>query len=135
MDKYGVFEEKKEDLIEQFEELSTELKDHLETLESSVSRVEEESGEFKQDLESNLDSLAESVTSALAARFADEIMEELTGSAAGLTEAFSVLDSTGGEMTELLEGNVGEIVDQVSEVTDLIEQVEPVLKTAKALLG
>ena len=62
-------------------------------------------------------------------------MEELTGSSEGLGQAFSTLDSAGGEMGELLEGSIGEITDKVSGVTDLIEDVKPVLDLVKSVLG
>ncbi|NJK58362.1 MAG: hypothetical protein HC939_21470 [Pleurocapsa sp. SU_5_0] len=62
-------------------------------------------------------------------------MGDLTGSSEGLTQAFSALDSAGGEMGDLLKGSIGEIVDQISKVTDLIDEVRPVLDTAQALLG
>ena len=58
------FNEKRIDSIEQFGALESELEEKLETLESDFSNVEEESNNQKETLEFNLDSLAESVTTA-----------------------------------------------------------------------
>jgi len=129
------FDEKKADLIEQFSDLASLLQEQLGTLDENFSSVAEESDSKKQDLETSFDSLAEGVTSAIASKFAEEVMEELTGSSEGLTQAFSALDNAGGEMGDQLKGSIGEIVDKISEVTDLIEEVRPVLETAKSLLG
>ncbi|MEL6502350.1 MAG: hypothetical protein AAFQ23_13300, partial [Cyanobacteria bacterium J06623_1] len=121
--------------IEQFGDLETLLQEQLETLGENFGSVEEASSSKQSELATSFDTLTESVTTAIASKFAEEVMAELTGSSEGLTQAFGTLSDAGGEMGDLLKGSIGEIVDKISEVTDLIEEVEPVLQTAKSLLG
>ena len=47
----------------------------------------------------------------------------------------SALDDAGSAAGELLDGDVGEIIDRVSQVTDLIEEVKPVLDMVQSVLG
>ena len=115
--------------------METMLQEQLETLGDNFGSVEEASSTKKDELATSFDTLTESVTTAIATKFADEVMEELTGSSEGLTSAFSTLSDAGGEMGDVLEGSIGEIVDKISEVTDLIEEIRPVLEMAKSLLG
>lgn len=62
-------------------------------------------------------------------------MGDLTESAGGLTDALGFLKDAGEESGELLDGGIGDIVDKVDEVTDLIEDIKPVLDAIQTVLA
>jgi len=129
------FDEKKANLIEQFEALEAELQDKLETMAEDFSQVAEDSKTKEESLIDNLESLASDVATKMTSKFAEDVLQELTGDSELVTEAFSALDTVGEDMKELLDGDIGEIINKVGEVTGLVDEVKPVLELAKSLLA
>jgi hypothetical protein len=121
--------------MSEFEAFAEELREKLDKLSDDFDTVRETTSDRKNNLSGDLESLVGDVTSGIATKFTDEVMSQLTDSAGGLTDALSVLDDAGGEAGELLDGSIGEIVDSVSGVTDLIEEVKPVLDMVQDILG
>jgi hypothetical protein len=68
-------------------------------------------------------------------KFVEDAVGELSSSADKLTEATSTLREGGESASDLLDGKIGDIIDQIDEVVDITEEIKPVLDMVQSVLG
>ena len=126
--------ERQTNLLEQFEAFEEKVKQKIETLMGDFDNLIEQGKNQLTELENSLDSISEDAVTNLNKKFIEEALGELTNSAGDLGKAISVVSEIGENSQELMDGKIGEIMDKVSEVTNLIEEIKPVLDLVKSML-
>jgi hypothetical protein len=86
-------------------------------------------------MENALDTASEDAINTITNKFVDEAKSQLLGSAESLSEALSALGEAGEKSEEMLEGQLGDIIDNINDVVDAVRPVLDVLSRVRDLLG
>jgi hypothetical protein len=87
------------------------------------------------DLQGNLENMASQAADQVMQMFTELVTNALGDAFAPLQQGFSFFQELTGTMTDLLDGGIGEVVDAVKEITDIVEAIEPVINIVRELLG
>jgi predicted nucleic acid-binding Zn-ribbon protein len=130
----GEFETRKSSLLEGFESIEQEAQVRLQKLTENYSTLLDEGNNHLHELESLLDNTSGEAILVLSRKFEEEILTQLTQSAGELSQLIEGVGSAGEASQDLLQGEVGSMLDKLSEVTQLIEQIKPILDLVKEML-
>ena len=128
------FSDRSNQLVEDFNTFEQGIQAKLETLVEQFSSLVEHGTQQLQDLETLLDTASGETLKTVNQKLTEELLGSLTQSASGLHEAIDGLSQVGESSKDLLDGEVGEILDKVSAVTDMIEEIKPVLDLVQRML-
>jgi chromosome segregation ATPase len=128
------FSDRSNQLVEDFNTFEQGIQAKLETLVEQFASLVEHGTQQLQDLETLLDTVSGETLTAVNQKLTEELLGSLTQSAGGLRDAIGGLSQVGESSKDLLDGEVGEILDKVSAVTDMIEDIKPVLDLVQKML-
>jgi ABC-type transporter Mla subunit MlaD len=128
------FETRKSSLLEGFESIEQEAQVRLQTLTENYSTLLDEGNNHLHELESLLDNTSGEAILALSRKFEEEVLTQLTQSAGELSQLIEGVGSAGEASQDLLQEEVGSVLDKLGEVTQLIEQIKPILDLVKEML-
>ncbi len=128
------FSDRSNQLVEDFNTFEQGIQAKLETLVEQFSSLVEHGTQQLQDLEKLLDMTSGEMLTAVKQKLTEELLGSLTQSAGGLHDAIGGLSQVGESSKDLLDGEVGEILDKVSAITDMIEEIKPVLDLVQKML-
>jgi hypothetical protein len=94
-----------------------------------------EAGTQFDNLSGFLDSTSSDKLSAVKDLFLETILGELGSQSGALGEAMSVLEGVGQAGQQLMEGGLGELINGMQGVIDVIDAIKPVLEAVDSLLG
>jgi ElaB/YqjD/DUF883 family membrane-anchored ribosome-binding protein len=129
------FQGQTDNMMEQFNELAEELESKLETLGEECVDVADQAKTGADELVDNLTSEAGDIATQITEKLLEEIFGEVGDLASGLTDALGFLSDAGEESGGLLDGALGDVFGSASEITDLIEDIKPVLDLIESALG
>lgn len=129
------FNERKTTLLQHFGAFEEDFKNRLESLNGDFYRVEEESNNKLATVQSTLDTSSSDVLAAIAQKFIEEAVSELSDSADNMTKSVSVLAEAGEGSNDLLDEKLADVVDEIVDVFGFIKEIEPVLEQVQAVLG
>jgi uncharacterized phage infection (PIP) family protein YhgE len=128
------FEEQKVRLLQEYDNLESEIKSQLESIMNAFDNLMEEGETKLTALENILDTTSSEVITGINQKYTQEIFGELTKASTELTNAISFLEETSESATNIFDGKLGEVIDQVGEITGIIEKIKPVLDLVETLL-
>ncbi|MBD2080614.1 hypothetical protein [Leptolyngbya sp. FACHB-17] len=130
----GSVEARKTALIAQFDQFGQETRIQIRSLVDAFTTLADSSEHRLTEFETLLDTTSTENLDRLSHHFTDEILGKLTQSSQELTHAIDVLGQAGDGVHDQLDGSIGGIVDQIGEVTRLIEDIKPVLDLVEKML-
>jgi uncharacterized phage infection (PIP) family protein YhgE len=128
------FTDRKTALVAEFDTFEQHIREKLQSLTEGFTTLIDESTSQIEAVEQVLDTTSGETIAAINRKFVEEAMSELSRSAEDLNRAISGLGEIGETSKDLMEGEIGEVLDKVSEVTDLIKKIKPVLDLVKEML-
>lgn len=120
------FNDRKASATEHFEAFEENFRNKLESLTNDFGTVVQEGNTKLATVQNTLDTTSGDVITAMSQKFVEDAVGELSSSADKLTEATSTLREGGESASDLLDGKIGDIIDQLDEVVDIIEEIKPV---------
>lgn len=128
------FEARKTALIGQFDNFEQKTRSQVQSLVEAFTTFVDASNQQLSEVELQLETNSSDVTERLDRQFIGETVGRLSQSAQQLTQAIDLLSHAGGDVQQQLDGSIGGIVDQIGEVTRLIDDIKPVLDLVKEML-
>jgi DNA repair exonuclease SbcCD ATPase subunit len=126
--------QRKDALVSDYDQLTSQLV-------SSASSMHSDFAGLMSSIGSNLTSASSLVDSTNAEKldflrnlFLDQMLAQLGENASQLTDAMSLLEATGQAGQELLDSGLGDLLDSMKGVIDVLEQVKPVLDAVQSML-
>ncbi|MGL4502424.1 MAG: hypothetical protein ACRCU2_25395, partial [Planktothrix sp.] len=107
--------------------LESEIKSQLESIMNAFDNLMEEGENKLTALENILDTTSLEVMTGIAQKYTQEVFGELTGASTELTNAISFLEETSESATDIFDSKLGEVIDRVGEITQIIETIKPIL--------
>jgi hypothetical protein len=130
----GDFEIRKISLLDGVESIEQEAQVRLQKLTENYSTLLDEGNNHLNELESLLDNTSGEAVLVLSRKFEEEILTQLTQSAGDLSQLIEGVGSAGEASQDVLQGEVESVMDKLSEVTQLIEQIKPILDLVREML-
>ncbi|MGB7415247.1 MAG: hypothetical protein WA902_13665 [Thermosynechococcaceae cyanobacterium] len=128
------FENRKTSLIESFDSFEQGTQERILSLAENYSVLLDEGENHLYELEGLLDNTSGETILVLSQKFEEETLTELAQFVGELSELIEGVGIAGEVSENLLQGEVESVLDKLSEVTQLIEQIKPVLDLVKEML-
>jgi chromosome segregation ATPase len=129
-----VVSDTKDKLVAEVDEFEAGARKALDTLLGDADDFIEKGTDVLEDMTGNLESFTEKAVDVLGTQIAEAVVGQLTEAIQPLEQAFDTLGDLAGNSEESLLGKFGDIADQVGEVGEILDKIKPVLDLVEEAL-